>query len=213
LAPESGNGVTVTRGADGWEFTPQGVEPTAGLVFYPGGHVDARSYAPYAREVAKRGYLVVVPVMPLSLAVLAPNVAHRVLVAHPGIRRWALGGHSLGGVMAAQYAGKNLDRVQGLVLLASYAARGTDLTGSRLAVASLLGTQDMVINRQAWQAGKALLPTATAYVTLDGGNHGQFGDYEVQPGDTPDPRMSAAEQRRIATDATVTVLRRAPYAP
>jgi hypothetical protein len=95
--------------------------------------------------------------------------------------------------------------VGGLVLLAAYPASGTDLASSRVVVASLLGTQDTVANRRAWQAGKALLPAGTQYVTLDGGNHSHFGDYGVQPGDTPDPHMPAAEQRRIATEATALV--------
>ena len=202
-----GDGVTVRQTAAGWEFAPEGVEASAALVFYPGGHVDARSYAPYARDVAKRGYLVVVPVMPLSLAVLAPDAADKARAAHPDVKRWTLGGHSLGGVMAAAYAAKHAESVGGLVLLASYPAAGTDLVRSTIRVASLLGTQDTVINRAAWKAGKALLPTETDFVTLVGGNHGQFGDYGVQPGDTPDPTMPAAEQRRVATDATMAVLR------
>ena len=211
-ALQSGDGVTVRHAADGWEFAPEGVEASAALVFYPGGHVDARSYATYAREVAKRGYLVVVPVMPLSLAVLAPNAAAKALAAHPGVKRWAMGGHSLGGVMAAQFAAKNSGSVHGLVLLASYPTAGTNLDASKISVASLLGTQDTVVNRQSWQSGMTLLPAATDFVTLEGGNHAQFGDYGLQPGDTANPRMPAAEQRGIATDATVKVLRSAAVA-
>jgi hypothetical protein len=42
-ALESGKGVTVTQAAGGWAFSPSSTEPTAALVLYPGGHVDARS--------------------------------------------------------------------------------------------------------------------------------------------------------------------------
>jgi pimeloyl-ACP methyl ester carboxylesterase len=207
-ALESDSSVTVTKTGAGWVFAPASSDTTAGLVFYPGGHVDARSYAPYARDVASQGYLVVVPVMPLSLAVLSPNAASRAIERHPDIKSWALGGHSLGGVMAARYAGKNPDSAGGLVLLASYPAGGSDLSGTRLHVASLVGTQDTVVDKTAWEASRSQLPADAAIETLVGGNHAQFGDYGVQPGDTPEPKMSAAQQRAVAVAATVRVLRR-----
>jgi hypothetical protein len=75
LALESDAAVIVTETSAGFEFAPASQEPSSALVLYPGGHVDARSYAPLAREIATAGYLVVIPPMPLSLAVLAPNAA------------------------------------------------------------------------------------------------------------------------------------------
>jgi pimeloyl-ACP methyl ester carboxylesterase len=205
-ALQSDSAVTVTKTTDGWEFRPTSVDATAAYVFYPGGHVDARSYAPYLRAVAKQGYLVVLPEMPLSLAVLAPNAAGKAVSAHPEIKRWVVGGHSLGGVMAAQYVPKLPGAKGGLVLLASYPS-GTNLSKAYVDAASLLGTQDTVVNRAGWQKGVALLPSSTEYFGLEGGNHAQFGDYGLQPGDTAHPTMSAVEQQRIATAATVAILR------
>lgn len=40
---------------------------------------------------------------------------------------WYVGGHSLGGAMAASYAAKHTDELDGLVLLAAYST--ADLTG------------------------------------------------------------------------------------
>ena len=37
-------------------FTPTATTPISGFILYPGGHVDYRSYAPIAREIASRGY-------------------------------------------------------------------------------------------------------------------------------------------------------------
>ena len=125
--------VKVTQSADGWAFVPAaGAEPSAALVYYPGGHVDARSYAPYARDLASRGYLVVVPVMPLSLAVLSPNAADKVVAAHPNVSTWVIGGHSLGGAMAGQYVAKHPGTMDGIVLQGAYVPEGNDLsqTGS-----------------------------------------------------------------------------------
>ena len=56
-------------------FTPVVTQPTTGFVIYPGGRVDARSYAPAARAIAGRGYLVVIVPMPFNLAVFSPSAA------------------------------------------------------------------------------------------------------------------------------------------
>src|SRR5512141_346912 len=49
-------------------FRPRSAETVTGLVFYPGGLVDPRAYAPIARDIAAQGHLVVVPSMPLNFA-------------------------------------------------------------------------------------------------------------------------------------------------
>lgn len=198
--------VTVTHTNASWVFTPKTTPPTTGYIFYPGGHVDARSYALYARDVAVHGYLVVIPEMPLSLAVFGIQHANNVIQDYPKIQRWVIGGHSLGGAMACSYAASNPGKVQGLVLLAAYPASGTNLSSSGLRVASLVGTLDTVVNRNGLESGRTLLPGSTDYITLEGGNHAQFGSYGKQPGDTPDPTMSAAEQRKNAVTETIAVL-------
>lgn len=198
--------VRVARARDGWEFAPVSVEPTTGYIFYPGGHVDARSYAAYARDVAARVYLVVIPVMPLSLAVLDINAGDKVIAAHPRIERWVIGGHSLGGVMAAQYASSHQRSIRGLVMLAAYPPQGADLSASDIRVLSLVGTLDRGMDRTALQAARAQLPGSARYVDLPGANHAQFGDYGAQPGDDPNPTMSAVEQLARAVDGTVDVL-------
>lgn len=205
-ALESDASVKVELADEGWVFTPTSGEATRGLVFYPGGRVDVRSYAPYARAVAERGFVVVMTPMPLSLAVLDANAADGVIEAHPEITGWVTSGHSLGGAMIAQYASENLDIVDGLVLLAAYPPDTADLSGSGLAVASLVGTQDTVITRESLTSSRRFLPAQTLYRDIKGGNHAQFGNYGEQPGDTPDPDLSAAEQQVVAVDETVRVL-------
>lgn len=198
--------VTVSHHSEGWTFTPAKTTPTTGYIFYLGGHVDARSYAVYAHEIAERGYLVAIPEMPLSLAVFGMQKASDVIQANPAITKWVIGGHSLGGVMAASYAAAHSDKVSGLVLLAAYPATGTDLSKQHLNVLSMYGTEDTVLNHVALQSAKPLLPARTNYVELEGGNHGQFGSYGIQPGDTATPAMSAAEQRVHAVTATLSLL-------
>ncbi len=187
-ALESRDGVTVTSSAHGWVFLPDVDDvPETGLVFYPGGRVDARSYAPFARELAAQGHAVVVARMPLSLAVLDADAAAEVIASPElaDVKRWAVGGHSLGGAMAAQYlASERPQSVEGLLLLAAYPPSGADLSDSGVSVTDVTASLDSVLDRERWQAGRALLPANTFRVSIFGGNHAGFGDYGLQPGDT-----------------------------
>ncbi|HSQ21340.1 MAG TPA: alpha/beta fold hydrolase, partial [Coriobacteriia bacterium] len=126
--------VTVTEVDEGWLFVPFGTTPPTGLVLYPGGRVDPRSYAPLARAIAAEGHVVALASMPLNLAVFAPGRASALIDAADGVERWAVGGHSLGGAMAAAYAGSDDERVRGLVLLAAYPAESADLSEHDIAV-------------------------------------------------------------------------------
>lgn len=205
-ATKSSSTVEVSHIDGVWLFQPKNQSTGLGYIFYPGGHVDARSYAIYATEIAEKGYLVAIPEMPLSLAVLGPNRANEVMKKYSDIKKWSIGGHSLGGAMAASYTSENTNKLQGLVLLAAYAPNGKDISQTNISVASLVGTQDTVINRSSLDAGRNLLPKGTQYLDLEGGNHAQFGSYGNQPGDTADPTMSAAEQRRRSVEASLLIL-------
>ena len=192
-ALEGTDAVVVSETDAGWEFSPRSVDATRALVLYPGGRVDARSYAPLAAAIAARGYLVVVPPMPLSLAVLSPNAADQALESHPEIESWAVGGHSLGGAMAAGYASKNASQLDALVLLAAYASGGSDLSATDLGVLDTYGDLDGVLTMENHAAGKALLPDDAREYVIAGGNHAQFGDYGPQPGDN-EATISAEQQ-------------------
>ena len=205
-ALRSGDGVEVTALPEGWLFVPaEGDDGAAGLVLYPGGRVDARSYAPLARAVAERGHVVALADMPLSLAVLDPGRARALVTEAPDVPRWAVGGHSLGGAMAAAYATEGDAGVVGLVLLAAYPPASSDLRSSDLRVLSVLGDRDEVVNRDNWEDGVDRLPEDTTYLTLPGGNHAQFGDYGPQPGDGQ-AQLSRTEQQRMTADAIVVLL-------
>ena len=91
-------------------------------------------------------------------------------------------GHSLGGVVASQ-AALSKSNIEGLVLLASYPAEGTDLSNSTMKVLSIVGNQDQVINRENYDNADIRLPAMTQKMVIDGGNHSQFGDYDFQKGD------------------------------
>ncbi len=197
--------VKVTTG--GWlVFEPVGKPADTGLIFYPGGKVDYRAYAPYANAIARQGYLVVIQRMPLNLAVFDINEAGKVMQAYPQIKTWAVGGHSLGGSMAANYAAHHTDQVRGLVLLASYPASSDSLVGKGVQVLSIFATNDGLATQSKIDAARPLLPGDTTYVAIQGGNHGQFGYYGQQSGDGV-ATIARADQQVQAIDATVAFLR------
>lgn len=186
-------------------FRPRDGTPETGFIFYPGGRVDYRSYAPFARDIAAAGYLVVVPQMPLNLAVLDPDAAAGVIAAYPAVEGWAIGGHSLGGAMAARYVFENAQAMDGLALWAAYPAGGNSLAASPAAVVSIYGTVDGVATPQDIDASAPLLPEQTAWTAIEGGNHAQFGWYGDQAGDNP-AAISRPEQQRQTVEATVNML-------
>jgi len=186
-------------------FTPKKVTPTTGFIFYPGGLVDPRAYAPPARAIAAKGYQVVIVPMPLNLAVFGSGKASDVIDTFPRVKQWVIGGHSLGGSMASQYANQNPDKVSGLVLWASYPAESNSLAGNNLIASSIYGTRDGLVTQENIENSRALLPAKTEFVAIEGGNHAQFGWYGPQGGDNP-ATISRPEQQNQTISATVDLL-------
>ena len=170
--------VTVERTDGAIAFIPS--EARAGFIFYPGGLVPAEAYAPLMRALAEEGVLCIVPEMPFRLAVLDMNAADGIAAQYPEIIRWAIGGHSLGGAMAASYAAGHAGDFSALVLLAAYST--ADLPDS-LPVVSIYGDADGVMNREKYAEYRQNLPENAVELVIPGGNHAQFGDYGHQKGD------------------------------
>lgn len=160
-------------------FEPENVQ--AGLIFYPGGKVQYEAYAPLMAELAEQGILCVLLHMPGNLAVLDMNAADGVLEQYPEIEEWYIGGHSLGGSMAASYIDKHADEFEGLVLLAAYST--ADLTDDDLEIVSVYGSEDKVLNVEKYREYRGNLPEDFTEVIIEGGNHAGFGTYGAQDGD------------------------------
>jgi hypothetical protein len=187
------------------EWAPADGDYDSGLVVYPGGKVPAAAYGPLAQEIAAAGYLVVITPMPLNLAVFGIGSADAVLEAHPEIDAWAIGGHSLGGSMAAQYVAGNPEAVDGLALWASYAA--TDLSSLDLTVLSTWGSLDAGAARMSGPDARAYVPPDAVFTEIPGGNHEQMGWYTGQPNDPPATITREEQQARVAAE-TVSMLER-----
>ena len=169
-----------------------------GFIFYPGGKVEHTAYIPLMRAIASEGIFCVLVKMPFNLAVLDSNAAENIIEDHPEVGEWYIGGHSLGGSMAASYLSKNEDKLSGLVLLGAYST--ADLSGSSLRVLSVFGSEDGVMNREKYEKCKENLPTSFTETVIDGGSHAGFGMYGEQKGDG-EAGISAEEQILITAEA------------
>ncbi|MBN1682702.1 alpha/beta hydrolase [Candidatus Bathyarchaeota archaeon] len=182
-------------------FMPTG-SAELGFIIYPGGRIDYRSYAPLALSIAEKGYMVAIVRMPLNLAIFDSNAALRIIEKYPEIELWCIGGHSLGGTMAAQFASSNLDIIKGLILWASYPASDNDLSKKDIPVATIYGSNDGLISIQQIQESLKLLPQNTIKVEIFGGNHAQFGWYGPQEGDNVATITRENQQNQII-EATI----------
>jgi hypothetical protein len=203
-ALESSQDVIVEQ--DEWiVFSPVDNRQKTGLIFYPGGRVDPRSYAPAAHEIAAMGFQTVIVPMPFNLAVFGADKALEVIEEFPDIDRWIIAGHSLGGSMAARFVLNHLEIVDGLVLWAAYPASGDDFNNANLKTASIFGTHDGLVSIEDIQSARLLLPVGNLETIIEGGNHSQFGWYGEQSGDNP-AEITRDEQQIQIVGATLQVI-------
>jgi hypothetical protein len=203
---DDGVTVTVTVTATSIVLQPDAAQARAtGLVFYPGGLVDPRAYTALLRPIAEAGFPVRIAKFPYNLAVLGSGAADR-WIGDEGddVERWVLGGHSLGGAMAARWAEADRDELAGLLLWAAFPVNPmADRTG--LAVASIYGTNDTVARPGAFERSRDELPSDTNFVPIDGAIHSFFGDYGLQDGDGT-PGISRADAQALIVEASLDLL-------
>ncbi len=204
-ALRSDAGVTVTDAATEIVLTPTGPASGTGVFFQPGARVDARAYTAVLRPLAEAGHPVVIAKQPLGIAFLASGAFDAARARHPDVTRWVVGGHSLGGTVAALTAdaagAAPRAPVVGLLLYASYPA-GDVSTTLRAGVLSISGVNDGLATPAKIEASKATLPAGSTFLALDGVVHAFFGDYGPQPGDGT-PTVSHDDARAAIADASV----------
>ena len=152
-----------------------------GFIFYPGGKVEYTAYQPLMAACAQQGILCILVEMPFNLAVLDINAAAGIQEQYPEIEKWYIGGHSLGGSMAAFYLADHINDYDGLILLGSYST--ANLSETDLNVLSVYGSEDRVMNRAKYEENKSNLPGDFTEIVIDGGCHSYFGMYGAQDGD------------------------------
>jgi pimeloyl-ACP methyl ester carboxylesterase len=167
--------------------------PKALLAFYPGARVDPRAYAPLLAPLTHQGYAVALLEVPLGVALLAKE---RGLEAGRDLGLpLVLGGHSLGGVAAAEVAAR-----EGLplILFASYPEE--DLSEKTLPTLALYGTEDGLLPPEEARKKAEKLPRGARVVFVEGLNHAGFGAYGAQKGDRPAKRAREVLWREVAEE-------------
>ncbi|MER2180613.1 MAG: alpha/beta hydrolase [Desemzia incerta] len=198
-ALQSTQNVIVTEDEEYIRFEPKENKYQAGLVFYQGGKVEEEAYALLMRSLAEKGISVYLVRMPFNLAVFDSDAAEKVISDQEEINNWYVSGHSLGGVMAASFAEKNPEQLEGIIFLASYPAG--DFSAADLDTLSIYGTYDEVLNTEAYFEAFESLPKVKEEV-IEGGNHAQFGNYGPQDGDGT-AAISVEEQQKNTVNGII----------
>ena len=163
------------------------------LIFYPGAKVEASAYKPFLSILAENGIDIFLVKMPFNLAVFGMKYASEIIDSY-SYDRWYIGGHSLGGAVAANYASAYPESLDGIILLAAYSTKELD---PELLEILIYGSQDTVLNMGKVQDGRTYAPQHYIEYVIDGGNHAQFGNYGIQKGDG-EATISADDQQRTA---------------
>ena len=174
-AMQSDDTVTVAKTDTGWLF--DGPSQENALIFYPGGKVEETAYAPLLHVLAEETADVYLVRMPLHLAFFGMKKAGRI-VEHSAYSHYFIGGHSLGGAMAAMYTEDHGSTFDGQILLAAYPVKETALD-----TLLIYGSEDGVINRERVKEVPSLVTGTYDELVIQGANHAQFGNYGRQSGD------------------------------
>jgi len=168
-----------------------------GIIFYPGGKVDEKAYAPLLLELAEHGYEVYLVKMPAKLAIFGANAAEDIMEDASHIVNWTMMGHSLGGAMAADFSASHDKEVDALVLLAAYSLE--DLSSLDMDVYSFYGSEDRVLNMEKYKECQANFPDDVIEEVIEGGNHAYYAHYGEQEGDGT-ATITREEQQEIVLD-------------
>ena len=195
-ALETDDSVTVSETGYGWLFDGPSEEDV--LVFYPGAKVEETAYAPLMHLLAEKGLDVCLVKMPFRLAFFDTDRADDALEGTVYTNVY-VGGHSLGGAMAAVYAAGNGEKLTGLILLAAYPTKDLD---DDMKLLSIYGSEDGVLNMEKVQEGRIYAPDIYSEQVIEGGNHAQFGNYGIQKGDG-DAEITPEEQQEKTADLII----------
>ncbi|MBR0342689.1 MAG: alpha/beta hydrolase fold domain-containing protein [Oscillospiraceae bacterium] len=193
-ALEGSTSVTVEKTKFGYFLDGPGED--SAFIFYPGGKVDVECYASLLKQIAENGVDVFMMDMPLNVPFLKVNAANKVIRKYD-YDSWYIGGHSLGGVAASRYAAKKADKVDGLILIASYP---TKQLPSDMRLLSVRGSLDGVLNEELYEENKFYWPQQSKEYVIRGGNHTNFADCSLIIGDN-EATVPYTTQQRLCTEA------------
>lgn len=169
--------ITVSETDDAFFIDSKG-DDTA-FIFYPGAKVDSEAYLPLMKKLAANGVDCFILKLPFRIAMLDMNAADKIIDDY-NYKNVIVSGHSMGGVAASTYASSNTDKVDGVVLLASYP---NSKISDSIPLLSVYGSEDKVLDKDAYNNAKPNFPKNFEEIVIDGGNHAYYGNYGDQSGD------------------------------
>ncbi|MFS0750843.1 alpha/beta hydrolase [Oceanobacillus sp. 1P07AA] len=191
----------VTYFEDWLVFDSKGEGQTkGGIIIYPGAKVEPEAYSYYGQELSKHGYFVAIPNVRLNLPILEIDKADEIIDKYPSVGNWFIGGHSLGGVAAANYAKNHSDVITGIFFLGSFPSENSDFSNTSIPILSLFADKDGLTTLDKIDESANLLSENTVMKEISGGNHSQFGVYCEQKGDG-EATISVVEQQNIVIES------------
>ena len=150
-------------------------ESDVGFIIYPGAKADERSYAYIAQQLNKEGHTVIIPNIPLHMAVYGPEQGLAIMEDNPQIEKWFLIGHSLGGLPISQIAAEQPEKLEGVAFVASLMI--LDLSNTDISAIRITAEHDGVMPDKMMESNLNYLPENSVSVMIEGANHNQFGAY------------------------------------
>ena len=165
-----------------YRITPASPDPSIKpIIYYPGGLVAPEAYlykmGVVASNLKQDIYIIKAP---FNAAIFNTGTAGAIIDRYELNEVW-VGGHSLGGIAACRYTYANPNKVYGLFLYGSYCDQ--DISNFTGPILSIMGLQDLIINRENYSMAKTQLPESAVIIEVEGLNHSDFGNYGLQEGD------------------------------
>jgi len=207
-ALKSDKNIKIEISKKSYKFIPK-VKSHTGIIYYPGGRVQAQSFANAARDFANEGYLVSLEIMPLGLAMMDIDRASKTKEKYKYINTWIVAGFSLGGVSATLHIKRYPKEYDALILYGSYPSDKLDISDVKIKVLQLIGELDGFSPIEKANSAKCYLPEDTQMHIIKGGNHVQFAEYNngkayEKDNDASIPR---SKQQKILREKTIEFIR------
>ncbi len=182
-------------------FQPADIDAiSTGVIIYPEGHMDPRTYAPIGRQMAEAGYLVVFPSRRTQTDFDRTEELARiqsVLDSYPAVSSWVLGAHTWGANIVASCADQFSDSLVAMVFWAPRFNPGLSLADSSLPTLAIWGTLDEE-NTGFLAETRPALPPQTEWVVIEGGNRVSFASFGPMAADVGASIGEAAQQSQAA---------------
>nr|WP_221408173.1 alpha/beta hydrolase [Fulvivirga imtechensis] len=199
---DTDTGLAVETRNDYYTFKPRNSASNLEIIFFQGGLTDPKAYAPLCRKIAEKGFTCHLMRMPFRLPVKGYEKIKELFDLSAS--HYAIGGHSQGGKMAAQFVFENPALMKGLFLMGTSHPRDIDLSGLEIPTAKIYAENDGLASMGEVMENKSKLPANARLIFIEGGNHSQFGYLGHLLGDD-DAAIPLEQQQEQTLEALLTL--------